>query len=153
MQRIILTLLAGLTLQLSAAAQTIQWPVTPRQLEFGNFVFAVSTQPTNGGTSFHVTIDAKTGIIQGDSAATLAMITGSAAVPAVAGPDPAATVTLKRTDSRWTADFTAPAELANNPAAFFIFVVTDYKTNPDGTRTYLSTDRMYEIRLRDFLIP
>jgi len=151
MQRLILPLLAGLTLTISAAAQTIQWPVTPGQLEYSNFVFAVSTQPTNGGMNFHVTIDAKTGVIQGDSGAMLAMVTGSAAVPLVAGPDPAATVTLQRADRRWTADFIAPTALTSNPAAFFVFVVTDYKTNPDGTRTYLTTDRMYEIRLRDFL--
>jgi len=151
MQRIILTLLAGLTLQLSAAAQTIQWPVTPGQLEYSNFVFAVTTQPTNGGTSFHVTIAAKTDVIQGDSAAMLAMVTGSGPFPVVAGPDPATNVTLQRTDSLWTADFIAPTALASNPAAYFVFVVTDFKTNPDGTRTYLTTDRMYEIRLRDFL--
>jgi hypothetical protein len=151
MQRLIFPLLAGFTLVFSATAQTIQWPVTPGQLEYSNFVFAVTTQPTNGGTSFEVTIASKTGVIQGDSAAMLAMVTGSAGAPAVAPPDPAATVTLKRTDTQWTADFTAPTALAGNPAAFFVFVVTDFKTNPDGRRTYLPTDRMNEIRLRDFL--
>jgi hypothetical protein len=151
MQRLLLPLLAGLTLIVSATAQTIQWPVTPGQLEYSNFVFSITTQPASGGMAFHVTIAAKTGIIQGDSAAMLAMVTGSAAAPVVAGANPDATVTLKRTDTQWTADFTAPTALATNPAAFFVFVVTDYKTNPDGTRTYLSTDRMYEIRLRDFL--
>ena len=150
MKRLILSLLASLTLVFSAAAQTIQWPVTPGQLEYSNFVFAVTTVPTNGGMNFHVTITSKTGVIQGDSAALLALVTGPAAAPVVANPDPAATVDLKRTDSLWTADFTATASLANNPAACFVFVVTDYQTNPDGTRTYLPTDRMYEIRLTDF---
>ena len=151
MQRLILLGFASLTLVFSAAAQTFQWPVTPSQLEYSNFVFAVTTQPTNGGTIFEVTISSKSGVIQGDSAAMLIMVTGSAAVLAVASPDPAATVTLKRTDRRWTADFTAPVALSSNPAACFVFVVMDYKTNPDGTRTYLTTDRMYTIRLRDFL--
>lgn len=143
--------LASITLSFSAAAQSIQWPVTPGQLEYSNFVFTITTQPTNGGTSFHVTITAKTGAIQGDSAAMLAMITGTATVPLIGSPDPAANVTLQRSDNRWIADFTAPAALASNPTACFVFVVTDFKTNPDGTRTYLTTDRMYEIHLRDFL--
>ncbi len=151
MQRLILRLLAGLTVIVSAAAQTVQWPVTPGQLEYSNFVFAVTAQPTNGGTSFHVTITAKTGAIQGDSAAMLAMITGTASVPVVGSPDPVANVTLQRSDRVWTADFTAPAALASNPTACLVFVVTDFKTNPDGTRTYLTSDRMYEIHLRDFL--
>ena len=60
--------LVGLILPISAAAQMFQWPVTPNQLEYSNFVF----------------------------------------------------------------------------------VVTDYTTNPDGTRSYLPTDRMYELRLQDF---
>ena len=151
MKRLILPILAGLALVFSAAAQTIQWPVTPSQLEYSNFVFAVITVPTNGGMNFHVTITSKTGPIQGDSAALLALVTGPAAAPVVASPDPAATVTLNRTDRQWTADFTAPAALTGNPNAFFIFDVTDYQTNPDGTRTYLPTARMYELRLRDFL--
>ena len=54
-------------------------------------------------------------------------------------------------DTQWTADFTASAALTGNPAASFVFVVTDYRVNPDGTRTYLPTDRMYKIRLQDFL--
>jgi hypothetical protein len=142
--------LAGLTLTFSAAAQTFQWPVTPNQLEYSNFVFSVTTLSTNGGTAFHVTITTKTAAIQPDSAALLAVVTGTAAVPIVSGLNPAVPVMLKRTDRQWFADFTAPREVLNNPAAYFIFVVTDYTTNPDGTRTYLTTDRMYEIRLQDF---
>jgi hypothetical protein len=146
-----LSALAGLALTFSAAAQTIQWPVTPNQLEYSNFVFSVTTLLTNGGTAFHVTITTKTGAIQPDSIASLAMVTGKAALPAIAGVKPAVPVTIQRTDRMVSADFTAPAELLDNPAAYFIFVVTDYQTNQDGTRTYLPTDRMYEIRLRDFL--
>jgi hypothetical protein len=142
--------LVGLILPISAAAQMFQWPVTPNQLEYSNFVFVVTTLATNGGTDFHVTITTKTAPIQPDSAALVAVVTGTAAVPTVATPDPAVTVTLKRTDRRWFADFTAPGELLNNPAAYFVFVVTDYTTNPDGTRSYLPTDRMYELRLQDF---
>ena len=143
--------LTGLALTFSAAAQTIQCPVTPNHLEYSYFVFSVTTLPANGGTAFHVTATTKNKAIPADSAASLAIITGTAALPAVAGLNPAVPVTLKRTERMWSADFTAPARQFYNPAVYFIFVVADYQTNPDGTRTYLSTDRMYEIRLRDFL--
>jgi len=151
MKRILLPVLASLALIFSAAAQTIQWPVTPERLSYSNFVFSVTTQAANDGTAFHVTIATTTGVIEPDSAALLVLVTGTAAHPAVAAPVPAVTVTLQHTDTQWTADFTASAALTGNPAASFVFVVTDYRVNPDGTRTYLPTDRMYKIRLQDFL--
>jgi hypothetical protein len=147
----LLASLAALTLVFSAAAQSVQWPVTPSQLEYSNFVFSVTTRPTNGETAFHVTIATKTEAIQPDSAALLAVITGTAKLPVVTGLNPSVPVTLKRTDRLWLADFTAPGDVLNNPAVYFVFVVDDYTTNPDGTRTYLTSDRMYEIRLLDFL--
>ena len=147
----LISALTGLALTFSAAAQTIQCPVTPNHLEYSYFVFSVTTLPANGGTAFHVTVTTKTKAIPPDSAASLAIISGTTALPAVSGLNPAVPVTLKQTDHMWSADFTAPARQFYNPAVYFIFVVADYQTNPDGTRTYLSTDRMFEIRLRDFL--
>ena len=151
MQRIILTVLSCLTLVFSAAAQTVQVPVTPTQLEYSNFVFAVTTQATNGGTAFHVTITTKTEPIQTDTAATLASVTQTNNLPAIGSINPATTVNITRTPQVWTVDFTATSDLLNNPTAYLLFVVSDYKTGGDGKRVYLPSDRMYEIRLQDFV--
>lgn len=154
MQRLILSALAWLALVCSAGAQTVRVPVTPDHLEYSNFVFAVNVTNAGGGAAFHIVITTKTQPIGSDCAAAVTDVTamdGSAKSLAVASLTPPVNATLNRTARVWTADFVAPAVVLNNPGACFIFVVPDYTTDATGQRTYQSTDRMYEIRLQDFL--
>jgi hypothetical protein len=53
---------------------TVQF-VTPKTLDQGEFVFSISTNSTQNGISFHVTITAKTGEIFPDSQADLSIVT------------------------------------------------------------------------------
>ena len=151
MQRIFFSVMACFALALSVSAQTVQVPVTPDRLEFTNYLFGVTVRPDSAGTAFHLTITNKTEVIGADCAATLTLMNEGFKSSIAAGLKPAVPVTLVRTDHLWTADFVAPNEVANNPQACFIFVAPDYATDENGKRVFLPTDRIYEIRLQDFL--
>ncbi len=153
MRRIFLSALACFVLALSAWGQTVQVPVTPDRLEFTNYLFAVMVKPDSAGTAFHVSITNKMDVIGADCAATLTLVNEHFKAMNMAGLNPPVAVTLNRTDHLWTADFVAPNEVANNPEACFIFVSPDYATDQNGKRIFLPTDRIYEIRLQDFLKP
>ena len=150
MKQLILCFVGGLALVISGRAQTMQVPVAPGQMEYSNFIFSVTTMATNGGKAFHVTITTKNNPIQSDCAATLSAVSGTATIPVITGLNPSVPIILQRMPRVWTADFVASPDVMNNPSAYFIFVVPDYTTDENGRRTYLSTDRMYEMRLQDF---
>lgn len=150
MKHLILSI-AVFTLALVVRAQTFQVPVTPSQLEYSNFVFAVKTKPADGGTAFHVTITTKTQPIEQDCGATVVLVSGTATRPIMGSVSPSVQVAIQRGDLQWTADFVAPTALLSDPTADFIFAVPDYKTGSDGKRDYLPTDRIYEINLQSFL--
>jgi len=102
----------------SAHADSMIFPVTPTNLDQGQFVFSVSTNSTPEGISFHVTITAKTGVIFPDSQADLSTVTKT---PNSGTIQPVKSVILKKNDHFWTADFIATPELLKTPDLCFIF--------------------------------
>jgi len=75
MHRITIITVFWIALVLSANASSIEFPVTPESLDQGELVFSVSTNATQEGISFRVTIAAKTNAIASDSSAYLRLVT------------------------------------------------------------------------------
>ena len=73
--KIILGLAFVLSGDLCAFGLMAEIPVTPNSLDQGTYVFSVSTNSVQGGTSFHITINAKTNIFSPDSSAGLGIVT------------------------------------------------------------------------------
>jgi hypothetical protein len=153
MYRPLFAVVAALVLAGNAQAASVQVPVTPDQLEYSNFVFAVATVAATNGAAFHVTITGQTGAIPDDCATSLAVMDTEAKTLNIAGLVPATAVTVTKTARVWQADFTASQAVLDQPDAYFILVATDQATNLLGERLFLPSDRIYELRLQDFWPP
>jgi len=148
--KIILCLALVLSGGLSACGMSIEWPVTPKSLDQGQFVFSISTNSLKEGVSFHVTITAKTGIIPSDSVLYLCLVTttaggGGSIVPVTAGPK----VTLQKDGHIWKADFVASSDMVKNPDFYLDFDVIAH----DAKGVPMPSADFYEIKLHDFLKP
>ncbi len=144
-------LILGLALVLiggwSAHADSVIFPVTPTNLDQGQFAFSVSTNLTQEGISFHVTIAAKTGEIYPDSQAHLSTVTKT---PNAGTIQPVKSVTLKKNDHFWTADFITTPELLKTPGICFVFIAQGHAIN-NGKTIPMPSAEFYEIKLEDFL--
>ena len=134
---------------LSVYADSMIFPVTPISLDQGQFVFSVSTNLTQEGISFHVTITAKTGVIYPDSQAHLNTVTTT---PNSGTIQPVKSVILKKNDHFWTADFVATPELLKTPGVCFVFIAQGH-TIKNGKAIPIPSADFYEIKLQDFLKP
>jgi hypothetical protein len=147
--KLILGLALVLSGGLSAYADSMIFPVTPTNLDQGQFVFSISTNSTPAGISFHVTITAKTGVIFPDSQADLSTVTRT---PNSGTIQPVKSVTLKKNDHYWTADFIATPELLKTPDLCFVFTAYCHATE-NGKSILMDCADFYKVKLQDFLKP
>jgi hypothetical protein len=127
---------------------TVQF-VTPKTLDQGEYVFSISTNSTQNGISFHVTITAKTGEIFPDSRSDLSVVTRQTE----SSPGSIRTVkqvTLKKEAHTWTADFVATPELLKTPDICFVFIAYAHDVENGKTVQMPSAD-FYAVRLLNFL--
>jgi hypothetical protein len=147
--KLILCLALVLSGILCSFGRSTQILVTPKNLDQGEYVFSVSTNSTQYGISFHVTITAKTSVIFPDSQADLSIVTRQTE----SSPGSIRTmkqVTLKKEDHTWTADFVTTPDLLKTSGICFVFTaychgIENGKTVPEPCADF------YELRLLDFL--
>jgi hypothetical protein len=162
MHRLFLTLLVSLVFVSVARAMNVEIPVTPTNLDTLLYSFSISTNATDRGVAFHVTITHKRFDIYPDSSAELGTIEYKEVTNNFARPSPEplkaasfkplkprARVALKKEKRVWTADFTASRELLKNTNVCFVFSVfaQDPKTNKTAPAD------LYELKLQDFARP
>jgi hypothetical protein len=138
---------------LTAYGSSTDFPVTPTCLDQRQFVFSISTNSTQEGISFHVTITAKTGLIASDSSVEFCSIITSTQGARSMGPakhEPQ--VTLQKDNHIWKADFIASDEFLKSPDVYFVFSAIAH-VNENGKTVPMSSADLYEIKLRDFLKP
>ena len=121
-------------------------PITPKNPDGGEFVFAVTTRIASNGLSFRVTVTAKKGTVPQDySEAHLGLFKVTRTVTGTEGSisylKPETRVALKRGRRVWKAGFVASNQLLSNPDTCFVFTVWDY-------RRYDAS--FYVLKLRDF---
>jgi hypothetical protein len=144
-------LILCLALVLSAHGGSIDFRVTPKSLDQDKFVFSVSANSTQNGTSFHVTITAKTGVIPSDSTVGLSVLATSEKGARSMGPvKPETQVTLKKADHTWEAEFIASKQLLKDPDVCLVFGVVAHVTK-NGKSIPMSSADFYVVKLRDFL--
>jgi hypothetical protein len=138
---------------LSVYGRSVEYPVTPKSLDQGRFVFSISTNSIQEGTSFHVTITAETGVIHSDSSVFVCLVTWTQSGAHSMGPvKPEPQVLLQKDDHIWKVDFIASRELLNNPDVCVVFGVI-FHAMVNGKSVPMPAADMYEIKLRDFLKP
>jgi hypothetical protein len=145
--KIILCLALVLIGGLSASGRSAEFPITPKNLDQGRFVFSISTSPAQEGIAFHVTITAKTGIMPSDAHASLSIVTSTQSARSIGPVKPELQVTLQKEDRIWTADFVASIDLLKNPDVCLVFNVPAH----DDKGVPMPAVDFYEIKLRDFL--
>jgi hypothetical protein len=147
--KLILCLALVLSGNLSSYGESTQIFVTPKTLNQGEYVFSISTNSTQEGISFHVTITAKKGVIFHDSQADLSIVNRETE----SSPGSIRTVkqvTLKKNDHTWTADFVATPELLKTPSICFVFTAYCHVIENGKTVSMPCAD-FYEVKLLDFL--
>jgi hypothetical protein len=132
---------------LCSYGKSTQILVTPKTLDQGEYVFSVSTNSTQEGISFHVTITAKTGVIFPDSQADLSIVTGTHESGMI---QPVKSVTLKKDEHTWTADFVATPDLLKTSGICFVFTAYCHGIENGKTVPEPCAD-VYELRLLDFV--
>ncbi len=165
MRRLFLTFTLWLIFISVARANNTEIPVTQTNLNTLLYSFSVSTNATNGGVAFHVTITHKRFDIYPDSTADVGTIDRkqitNAAARAFPQPifeatfeplKPTIPVALKKEKRVWTADFTAPRELLSDTNACFVFSVPGMEKSKNKTDPLPPAD-LYELKLQDFAKP
>jgi hypothetical protein len=150
--KIILGLALVLIGGLSAYGTSVEFPVTPKSLDQGQFDFSISTDSIQEGISFHVTITAKTGVIPSDSGVYLSQVTWTQSAHSMEPVKPEPQVLLQKDDHIWKVDFIASRELLKNPDVCVVFGVAAHAM-VNGKSVPMPAANMYEIKLRDFLKP
>lgn len=125
-------------------ARSTVWTVTPKNLDCGPFVFAVTNSPTHGGVCFQVTITAKQGKVPPQSVGSIGFVRLTDRTQTIGPLTTETPMVLKKTDRVWTATFIAPPELLRNPEACLVLEV-----GPAAGRSVASAD-FFTLKLRDF---
>jgi hypothetical protein len=163
MRRLFLTIIVLLVF-VSAARANTEIPITQTNLNTLLYSFSVSTNATDSGVAFHVTITHRRFDIYPDSSADVGTIEHAeitnAAPRGFRGPiiqvsfkplEPAIPIALKKEKRVWTVDFTASRELLRDTNACFVFSV------PGGEKSKNKTDPLpadlYELKLHEFVKP
>ena len=153
MHRFFIITILWLALALSGFAASVELHVTPKNLGEYKYVFLVSTNATQAGVAFRVSITAKTDDISSDSSADLKIVThtndgGSSIVDL----EPAIRVTLKKDTRVWKADFVVSHQLLKKPGLCLVFTEFAHATI-DGKSVAMPSATFYEIQLGDFVKP
>jgi hypothetical protein len=156
MHRLFLTPFLWLALALSALGDSVEFSVTPNNLDQYKYLFSVSTNATQDGVVFQVTVAAKTVDIPSDMTASLRMVRHST-VDGVDGSsiqpvEPAIPITLKKDRRIWQVDFTVSNESLKRPGLCFVFVEPAHRMVGGKSVAMPSVD-FYEIKLQDFVKP
>jgi hypothetical protein len=146
-----------LALVSSVRASSVELPVTPTNLNTYFYTFSVETNATKDGVAFHVTITNKQYDIYPDSSAGVDMVIHKKLADggmegSVGAVTPAIPVALKKEKRLWTADFTVPRRLLENPDACFVFSVLAHST-VNGKVIPMPSADFYELGLQDFAKP
>jgi hypothetical protein len=164
MRRLFLSFILCLISVSAAHAANFELPVTPTNLNSFFYTFTVSTNATDTGVAFHVTITDKRFDIYPESIAAVGTITRKDVTNAVmrgagvlkeasfAPLKPALPVILKKDKRVWTADFIASHELLNDTNVFFVFGVPG-SVKPKGETEPSPAQDFYEVKLQDFARP
>ena len=138
---------------LSALATSVEYSVTPKELDHRKYVFTVSKNDLHGTIAFHVMIKSKTTDFYSDSSAGLSIITrkgeGSFAIEGV---KPEIPITMEKNKRLWITDFTVSEEMSKRADVYFIFAEYAHGFVNGKDVAWPSVD-FYEIKLRDFINP
>ena len=138
----------------SVRATSVEFSVTPTNLDTYFFTFSVLTNATKDGVAFHIAIASKQYDIYPDSSADVDMVMhkklADGGMEGSVGPvTPAIPVALKRKKRVWTADFTVSRTLLKDPDAYFVFGVLAHST-VNGKNIPMPSVTFYELQLQDF---
>jgi hypothetical protein len=129
-------------------------PVSPGNLNQGECVFSVSANATNGGTSFYITVTARTNTflhwVSGASVSTIDHFQNRFSILPV---QPRIPVMFMKGTKMCAARFTVSSERLKNPELNFILEVPVYATDQHGNVIPIASGELYELKLRDFLKP
>ena len=130
---------------------SMEVPVTPNRLDVGGYGFSISSNATQDGTRFYVTVTAK-GDIPSECSLGLCKVTHWTNGYSIESVKPAIRVALQKTNRVWKADFTVPRQLLRSPRLCCVFTeqqndVVRGVSSPSCSATF------YTIKLRDFLKP
>lgn len=140
---------------LFARASSDERTITPNQLDQENYTFAVSANTVSNGVAFHVTITTKTGEIDPDLKADLAIVAhtkeghGASSTTSIGPFAHSAPIAFKKDKRTWTADFTLPRESLKTPGLCFVFFEQAQDT-VKGQRVAMPSITFYEIKLKEF---
>ena len=155
MHRLSITTVLWLVITFTAWGTSMEIPVTPTSLDTYFYLFSVSTNTTQGGIAFHVTMTAKsTDINTNDSSAGLEIVThtktsSGGLLVSCQSLEPSIPVTLKKEKRSWTADFIVSSELLKNPDLYFNCSFLAHRF-VNGKSIPMPSVTRYEIRLEDF---
>jgi hypothetical protein len=155
MHHLFITTFIWLAVTFTVWGTSVEIPVTPTSLDTYFYTFSVSTNATQGGIAFHMTMTAKrTDIDTNDSGADLEIVThtktsNGGLLCSSQKLDSSISVTLKKEKHRWTADFIVPSELLENPDLYFSFNFLAHRV-VNGKSIPMPSVTRYEIRLEDF---
>jgi hypothetical protein len=156
MHCLFLTPLLWLALALSALGDSVEFSVTPNNLNQYKYLFSVSTNATQDSVAFHLTVAAKTVDVPADMTAGLRMVRHTTIDGVDGGSiqpvEPAIPVTLKKDRRIWQVDFTVANESLKHPGLCFVFVEPAHAMLGGKSVAMPSVD-FYEIKLLDFLKP
>ncbi len=155
MHHLFITTFLWLAVTFTVWGTTAEIPVTPTGLDTYFYIFSVSTNATQGGIAFHVTMTAKTTDIDtNDSSAGLEIVThtktsGGGLLVSCQPWEQSMPVTLRREKRSWMADFIVSSELLKNPNLYFNFGFLAHSV-VNGKSIPMPSVTRYEIRLEDF---
>lgn len=141
---------------LSAHATSVELPITPNQLDYQNYKFAVTPTATNNAVAFHIVIAAKQSEISSDSEGNLAVVThskdgkGSRTGTEIKPFQPTVPITFNKDKHAWTVDFTLSREALKTPGLCFIFSELAHST-VNGKTIAMPSITFYEVKLKDFV--
>jgi len=162
----VLTVIISLAFVPATRAMNSEILVTPTNLVTLLYSFSVSTNATDRGVAFHVTVTHRRFDIYPDSKAELGTIeykeiTNSMARP-TPGPlkvayfnplKPRVRIALKKEKRVWTADFNASHELLKNTNVCFVFSVPGQQKSKNEADSAPPATDLYELKLHDFAKP
>jgi hypothetical protein len=152
-QRLFITPILWLGLVLFAQCASVEFSVTPTNLNLNRYAFSISNNAAQDEIAFHVTVSARSGDIPSDSTADFAIVTHSKdGGTSIQGVKNAIRFTLKKGKRLWKTDFTVSHELLKTPGLCFVFTGIAHATI-DGKSVAMPSADFYEIKLKDFVKP
>jgi hypothetical protein len=129
-------------------------PVSPKNLNQGVCVFSVSANATNGGTSFYITVTARTNTflhwVSGASVSTIDHFQNGFSISSA---EPTIPIKFMKGTKMCAARFTVSNERLGSQDLYFILEVPVYVTDQHGNVIPIASGEIYELKLRDFLKP